>query len=79
MIFKKFKGQVAASLVGVNVIMKRGRPSLDGEDDNATPLHKHTTYFKTPRLKNTIFNNGRYTTHIPTNRAPHSHYNRHKN
>ena len=26
------------------------------------PLHKHTTYFNTPRLKNTIFNNGRYTT-----------------
>ena len=30
-----------------------------------TPLHKHTTYFNTPRLKNTIFNNGRYTTNIP--------------
>ena len=30
------------------------------------PLHKHTTYFNTPRLKNTIFNNGRYTTNIPT-------------
>ena len=30
------------------------------------PLHKHTTYFKTPRLKNTIFKNGRYTTNIPT-------------
>ena len=30
------------------------------------PLHKHTTYFNTPRLKNhTIFNNGRYTTNIP--------------
>ena len=29
-------------------------------------LHKHTTYFNTPRLKNTIFNNGRYTTNIPT-------------
>ena len=29
------------------------------------PLHKHTTY-NTSRLKNTIFNNGRYTTHIPT-------------
>ena len=39
------------------------------------PLHKHTTYFNTPRLKNTIVNNGRYTTNIP----PHSHYNRHKN
>ena len=34
------------------------------------PLHKHTTYFNTPRLKNTIFYNG--------NRPPHSHYNRHK-
>ena len=30
------------------------------------PLHKHTTYFNTPRLKITIFNNGRYTTNIPT-------------
>ena len=30
------------------------------------PLHKHTAYFNTPRLKNTIFNNGRYTTNIPT-------------
>ena len=31
------------------------------------PLHKHTTYFNTPRLKKlTIFNNGRYTTNIPT-------------
>ena len=29
-------------------------------------LYKHTTYFNTPRLKNTIFNNGRYTTNIPT-------------
>ena len=38
------------------------------------PLHKHTTYFNSPRLKNTIFNNGRYTTNIP----PHNHYNRHK-
>ena len=34
------------------------------------PLHKHTTYFNTPRLKNTIFNNGLYTTNIPT--APHT-------
>ena len=34
------------------------------------PLHKHTTYFNTPRLKNTIFNNGRYTTNIPTD--PHT-------
>ena len=30
------------------------------------PLHKHTTYFNTQRLKKTIFNNGRYTTNIPT-------------
>ena len=31
------------------------------------PLHKHTTYFNTPRLtKSPIFNNGRYTTNIPT-------------
>ena len=41
MIFRKFQGQVAASLVGVNVIKKRGRPSLDGEDDHATPRRKH--------------------------------------
>ena len=34
------------------------------------PLHKHTTYFYTPRLKKTnIFNNGHYTTNIPT--VPH--------
>ena len=32
------------------------------------PLHKHTTY--TPRLENTIFNNGHYTTNIPTD--PHT-------
>ena len=31
------------------------------------PLHKHTTNFNIPRLKTpTIFNNGRYTTNIPT-------------
>ena len=29
------------------------------------PLHKHTTYFNTTRLENTIFNNGCYTTNIP--------------
>ena len=34
------------------------------------PLHKYTTYFDTPRLKKTIFNNGRYTTNIPTD--PHT-------
>ena len=34
------------------------------------PLHKYTTYFNTPRLNNTIFNNGRYTTNIPT--EPHT-------
>ena len=35
------------------------------------PLHKHATYFNTPRLKKTtIFNNGRYTTNIPTD--PHT-------
>ena len=35
------------------------------------PLHKHTTYFNTPRVKKpTIFNNGRYTTNIPTD--PHT-------
>ena len=36
----------------------------------SNPLHKHTTYFNTPRLKNTIFYNGRYTTNIPTD--PHT-------
>ena len=42
-------------------------------------LHKHTTYFNTPRLKkNTIFNNGRYTKKH-SHRPPHSHYNRQKN
>ena len=41
-------------------------------------LHKYTTYFNTPRLKTTIFNNGYYTTNIPRD-PPHSHYNRHKN
>ena len=30
------------------------------------PLHKHTTYLNTPRQKNTIFNNGCYTTNILT-------------
>ena len=34
------------------------------------PLHKHTTYFNTPRLKPTIFTNGRFTTNIPTD--PHT-------
>ena len=35
------------------------------------PLHNHTTYFNTLRLKkHTIFNNGRYTTNIPTD--PHT-------
>ena len=33
------------------------------------PLHKHTTHFSTPRL-NTLFSNGRYTTHFPTD--PHT-------
>ena len=31
------------------------------------PLHKHTTYFNTPKAKKShIFNNGRYTTIFPT-------------
>ena len=34
------------------------------------PLHKHITRFNTPRLKTNIFNNGRYTTNIPTD--PHT-------
>ena len=32
--------------------------------------YTNTTYFNTPRLKNTIFNNGRYTTNIPTDHPP---------
>ena len=34
------------------------------------PLHKHTTYFNTPRLKTHYFNNGRYTANIHTD--PHT-------
>ena len=34
------------------------------------PLHIHTTYFNTPRLKPTIFNNGPYTRNLPTD--PHT-------
>ena len=35
------------------------------------PFHKHTPYFNAPRLKtNTMFNNGRNTTNIPTD--PHT-------
>ena len=33
-------------------------------------FYKHTTYFNAPRLKHTIFNNGRYTTNFPTD--PHT-------
>ena len=48
------------------------------------PLHKHTTYFITPRL-NTIFNNGCYKTNITTdphtvtttNINPNIHHNKH--
>ena len=41
------------------------------------PLHKHTTYFNTPSLKNQLFLTTAATqqTFPPT---PHSHYNRHK-
>ena len=39
------------------------------------PLHKYTTYFNTPRLKNASINSDRYTTNIPTD-PPHSHYDR---
>ena len=42
------------------------------------PLHKHTPHFNTQRLRNTIFNNGRYATNVLTD-PPHSHYNRRKN
>ena len=44
----------------------------------AHPLHKHTTYLNTLRQKNTIFNNSRYTTNIPTD-PPHNYYNRKTN
>ena len=41
-------------------------PIVSSTSINKHPLHKHTTYFNTPRLKTTIFNNGCYTTNIPT-------------
>ena len=41
------------------------------------PLHKHTTYFNTPRLKKTIFLTTAATQQT-SHRPPHSHYNRHK-
>ena len=42
------------------------------------PLHKHTTYFNTPRLKKTLFLTMAATQQY-SHRPPHSHYNRHKN
>ena len=41
------------------------RHNTNRNKPSSHPLHKHTTYFNTPRLKPTIFNNGRYTTNIP--------------
>ena len=78
MILRKFQGQVSASLVCVNLIMKRGRTSFDDEDDHATPLnkHKHTTYFNTPRLKTQSSTTAASQQIFPE--SPHSHYNRHK-
>ena len=42
------------------------------------PLHKHTTYFNTPRLKKTLFLTTAATQQTFP-QTPHSHYNRHKN
>ena len=42
------------------------------------PLHKHTTYFNTPRQKKTLFLTTAATQQT-SHRPPHSHYNRHKN
>ena len=42
------------------------------------PLHKHTTYFNTPRLKKQYFYQ-RPLHNKHSHRPPHSHYNRHKN
>ena len=39
------------------------------------PIHKHTTYFNTPRLKTLSFTMAATHSHRP----PHIHYNRHKN
>ena len=45
--------------------------SLHSLQHPSHPLHKHTTYFNTSRQnKRTIFNNGHYTTNIPTD--PHT-------
>ena len=41
------------------------------------PLHKHTTYFNTPRLKHYLQLRPLHNKH--SHRPPHSHYNRHKN
>ena len=41
------------------------------------PLHKHTTYFNTPRLKKNCLQRPLHNKH--SHRHPHSHYNRHKN
>ena len=41
------------------------------------PLHKHTTYFNTPRLKKLFLTTA--ATQQTSHRPPHSHYNRHKN
>ena len=41
------------------------------------PLHKHTTYFNTPRLNTYFHQRPLHNTH--SHRPPHSHYNRHRN
>ena len=41
------------------------------------PLHKHTTYFNTSRLKHYLSQRPLHNKH--SHRPPHSHYNRHKN
>ena len=41
------------------------------------PLHKHTTYFNTPRLNTLSLTTA--ATHQPFPQTPHNHNNRHKN
>ena len=43
------------------------------------PLHKHTTYFNTPRLKHYFYFYQRPLHNRHSHKPPHSHYNRHKN
>ena len=49
-----------------NLHSVHSRPYSSTRHNTNRKHNKHTTYFNTPRLKNTIFNKGRYTTKIPT-------------